>query len=898
MGFLHPELLLLGIPAACAWWWLRGPVRATAVVRALVLAALVLALAQPYLRTAQRGRDLVIVADRSRSMPAEGRTAALEIARLAEDERRDGDRVAVVGFGARAGLEQLPSASAHLQRFEREVDPDGSDLAEALETALELVPGDRQGAILLLSDGENNGRDPLPAARRAFARGVRIDVRPFPRANTADLSIERIDLPETAAMLEPFQFSVWVHSDRRVEGDFTLERHGAVLSSGRRVFEAGMNRIVLRDVIDEAGIGDYRVRVDAGEDRVPENNSAIGALRVEGARSILVVNDDGAEDTLVRVLRAARIPVKLTSPENARLDALSLAAHRAVVLENVAAGRLGGGLRSLARFVVDRGGGLCVTGGKASFGTGGYFRSVLDPLLPVSMEMRQEHRKQAIALAIALDRSGSMSAPAGGGLIKMDLANLGTAAAIELLAPIDSVAVIAVDSAPHVVQELAPVVDVPELAGRVKGIDVGGGGIFTYTALVAAAQQLSKAEQTTRHIIIFADAADAEEPGDYVKTCAELVRAGVTVSVIGLGSESDVDAEFLKDLAAKGGGQIYFTTDPSELPRLFAQDTLAVSRATFVEEPTACRVLPDLFGLGEVPGGEFARLDGYNLTYLRSGAIAGVATQDEYQAPVFAFMQQGLGRTAAFTGQIGGTYGGSVVAWPGFASFFVSITRWLVGQEEPGEVFASLRREGKDVVVSVEVEPEHSARIDGTKARVKLLEPDGTTRDLALERTADNRYEARAPLAKDGIELGTLALADGRSLQLPPIALPYSPEFERGPDPLRGERILREIAQESGGLVDPAATEFFRGSRDAKGWRLVSRELALAALLLLLLEIAARRLELWGLVRLPQRVKRAPPEPEPARPAPVPVPTEPAAREDVESALTRARRAAKKRLDR
>jgi hypothetical protein len=184
----------------------------------------------------------------------------------------------------------------------------------------------------------------------------------------------------------------------------------------------------------------------------------------------------------------------------------------------------------------------------------------------------------------------------------------------------------------------------------------------------------------------------------------------------------------------------------------------------------------------------------------------------------------------------------------------------------------------------------------------------------------DNRYEARAPLAKDGIELGTLALADGRSLQLPPIALPYSPEFERGPDSMRGERILREIAQESGGLVNPAATEFFRGSREAKGWRLVARELALAALLLLLLEIAARRLELWSLVRVPEGVRRsiaavgarlarprslptapvtvARATPPPASGAPPPTVRTPAPPESMESALGKARRAANKRLDR
>ena len=42
-----------------------------------------------------------------------------------------------------------------------------------------------------------------------------------------------------------------------------------------------------------------------------------------------------------------------------------------------------------------------------------------------------------------------------------------------------------------------------------------GGGIFTYTALVTAARMVQESEKGTRHIVLFADAADAEEPGDY-----------------------------------------------------------------------------------------------------------------------------------------------------------------------------------------------------------------------------------------------------------------------------------------------------------------------------------------------------------------------------------------------
>jgi uncharacterized membrane protein len=633
-----------------------------------------------------------------------------------------------------------------------------------------------------------------------------------------------------------------------------------------------------------------------------------------------VLNDDGAEDPLVRALHAAAIPVRVAAPETVRLDAVGLSAYRAVVLENVAASRLGAGLRTLAGFVQDLGGGLLVTGGQASFGTGGYFRSVLDPLLPVSMEMRQEHRKQAIALAIAMDRSGSMAAPAGAGITKMDLANLGASAAIELLTPNDAVAVIAVDSAPHVVQELTPVEDAPELVSKVRKVQSAGGGIFTYTALLAAGKQLEDAEQATRHVILFADAADSEEQEGCTEIVAQMVRAGMSVSVIALGTEQDSDAAFLKTVAAAGTGQIYFTTDPGELPRLFAQDTMTVARATFVEEPTACRVLPDLFGLGAVADASFAELGGYNLTYLRGGAVAGVITQDDYAAPVFAFQQSGLGRSAAFTGQIGGTFGAGVVAWPGFADFFATVGRWLVGQEEPGEVFASVRRDGKEAVVSLEVDPARAASVDLSRVAGRMRDGAGDARELVFERVAEHRWEARSRLSAEGIALGTVALADGRTIRLPPVALPYSPEFERGGEPQRGERLLRRIAAESGGVVNPAATELLRGERAGKGWRPVGFELLLAALLLLMLEIAVRRLELAGLVRVPAPLlrvgarltarRRRAPAPATATAAAVPaqpaVPGDatappaapPAGPKDVASALEAARKAAGKRLSR
>jgi hypothetical protein len=390
--------------------------------------------------------------------------------------------------------------------------------------------------------------------------------------------------------------------------------------------------------------------------------------------------------------------------------------------------------------------------------------------------------------------------------------------------------------------------------------------------------------------------------------------------VIALGTEQDTDAEFLKRIAKLGGGEVYFTTDASELPRLFAHDTLTVSRATFVDERTSCAALPDLFGLGELPTDLAARgfpsLAGYNLTYMREGGVAGVVTLDEYKAPIVAFAYRGLGRTAVYAGQIGGEFGADVVAWDGCASFFVTLARWLAGQEAPSELFASARREGREAVISVELDTSAKTMPDTSELVARLSEPGGKVVSVPLERVADDRWEARHTLAREGVMLGTIALADGRHVDLPPLSLPYSPEFESRLDEHAGERTLREIAREPGGAVAPPASALLRGDRRALAWRIVTRELVLAALLLLLLEIAARRLQLWGSLAsaagpvrrvassLASRFERKRPQiaTEPVAPAPQSAPTAakqaPPPPASIDDALQRARKAARRELDR
>ena len=841
--FDHPEAFVLGLVVLL---FLRKRIVGRPLVttlRVLLLLLVLGLLAGPQLEGEAHGRDLILLVDRSRSVPVESLDTVKEHADLAARHAESGDRIGVVVFGRDAAVAQTPVEDFRFRPPDTKVDADGTDLAEGIETALGLIPPGRQGSILVLSDGESTARDAGAAARRALRRGVRIDAVPLRRPGVLDVAVEEVAVPDTAASGEPYQVSVWVRADRAVEAPFTVLRDGKVLAEGRRSFRRGLNRIRFRDRIVEPGLHRYEVRLALEQDRVQENNRARGVVRVTGPFRVLAVTPKGREDRLTRSLAAAGIAVAVHAPRTAPLTLDALDGVRAVILEDVPLEDLAtGASEALRSYVRDLGGGLLMTGGGASFGNGGYYRSPVEDVLPVSMEIREEERKFALAMAIALDRSGSMSMTVPGGGTKMDLANRGAIAAIQLLGRRDHVSVIAVDSTAHLVVPLVPVGNKGPIIAKVRTIESMGGGIFTFTAIKAAASQLRGASQGTRHIVIFADANDAEEPGAYKTLVPKLRAAGVTISVIGLGKDTDRDADFLKDLAARGGGRCFFGEDPADLPRMFAQETIQVARSSLVEDPTSVRVLPDIVSIGALQGASFPRVGGYSIAYLKPGAQRGLVTEDDTAAPLLAFWQAGLGRSAAFLGMADGRLSGDLSTWGGYGDFFGTVVRWIAGTEAARDVYAEVSRQGHEAVISVEVEAGREDLLGGIEAR--LLDPDGTVRPVLLTRVGDTRLEARVRLPREGAYRPVLRTADGRFLRLPAVTLPYSPEFEPRLAPDEGLSNLRDIVRTAQGRMDPLATQLMEGSRESAGLTPLSRWFAWAALTVLLLEILVRRLHL------------------------------------------------------
>jgi Mg-chelatase subunit ChlD len=830
--FFQPVWLLVLVPLAAAWLAWPPPNRGLKILRAVVFVLVVLALAQLAVKLPDRAGTVVMVADRSDSMPQHSDKDEKEIIGLLHQAMGPRDQLGVVAFGRDVVVEQSPQR-AEFGGFSAQVGADHSSLNDAIESALSLIPPDGGGRLLVLSDGKWTGNNPAAAAARAAGRGVAVDYRLIGRPPVSDVAIQSFLTPPSVPPGQAFVLSAWVQSPADQEIQYQLKRgDGEIISSGKKQISAGLTRLMFRDRAGQAGVSEYTLTAQGpADDPIPENNFARALVGIEGAKPILIVSSAGENSGLARLLRKGLVEAAGKTPQQCNWSLESLSQFSSVILENVPAGEIGmSGMETLASWVEETGSGLAVTGGQKSYGPGGYFKSPLERIMPVSMEMRREHRKLSVAVVVALDRSGSMSMPAGGGRIKMDLADLGTAQVLDLLSPMDEIGVFAVDTTPHEIVPLDTVEKNRGYRGRILAIGSEGGGIYIYEALVACASMIQGAKAPTRHIVLFADAADSEQSMHYEEIVDKLHAADVTVSVIGLGTERDVDANLLKDIARRGGGECYFSNDPDEIPRIFAQDTFTIARSTFIDQPTPFSFTAGFSLLGTAAGPSPPSLGGYNLCYIRPTANLAAVTGDEYTAPVVASWNAGNGRVLCYLGEADGKFSGDLAQWSQAGEFYSTLARWVAGKHQPLPDDMMLTQEIRDGVcfVQLHLNPKRPGDPFTSSPRVKVLH--GVPGAAPARKTVEFQWknadllEAAIPISGretvlNTVEFGHVADSppagsqekatpetpgqDARAttvaaVTLPAACLPYSPEF--APDqPGRGAATLAQIAATTGG---------------------------------------------------------------------------------------------------
>lgn len=788
---------------------------------------------------------VLIAVDRSRSIdlvPNAEQRVAQELS-IAEIGMREDDRIATIVFAAEAATEDPPRPKSQLGAPQRViVGRDGTDLAAGLRRALAEVPPDSAARIVLLTDGVATRGDTMAAAAAAVASDLPVDVVPLEQRVVPDIRVVAFRAPARADQGEAIDLRLVTASPAPAEIEIRLSRDGEPISKAIAKISAGEDVLRIREKAPLAGLHRYDIAITALDpklDQAPEDNTGSAFVRVRGPAVALVLDGDAGKGAFIaKSLEDAAFRVDQGSASRVPADLGGLAVYDVVVLSDIRASDLSPGqLDALGSYVRDLGGGLILMGGDRSLGPGGYSKTPVEEVSPVSFDLKQERRRASLAEVIGIDISGSMAASAGAGT-KLDLANEAAARSASLLGAGDLLGVEHVDTVVKWSVPLGPVVNKAAIDKAIRSVGPGGGGIIVDITLEAGYAALDKNKSNLKHMILFADGSDAENMGPKVHTMVgDAFRRGITTTVVALGNGSDVPE--LEQLSRLGNGRFYLIEDAQRLPAVFAQETILAARSAIVEKSFAVAKGTSSSITAGVALDEAPNLGGYVVTIPKSRASVLLTGPD--RDPVLAVWSAGVGRSAAFTSDLKDRWGAAWTRWPGAARLIAQTARDVARKGEDTRVRLEADASGGELHVRASVVGDDGRAQSFRRLVVHVAGPEGFARDVPLEPSGAGAYTATLPLSRPGTFI-TVARDElsGEVVGTTGAVLTAGEELRPTGSDLA---LLSRIAELSGGKKRDTLAGIFadRASRRFS-YKDATPPLILIAAFALLLAVAARRL--------------------------------------------------------
>jgi len=836
--FIHPWLLCL-IPLVVypVYLWHRDNQamaafrrRLIVVLRLLLMLCLILALAGTQINYRVNRQSVVFVVDLSASC-GNAREKAESFISQALQHKESEDRAAIIAFGENARIEQALGGQG-FQRLETIVAGDRTNLEEALKLAGALLPGDSRRRIVLLSDGRENDGDARREAERLADRQVTIDAWPLAGQNGPDVRIDSLQAPARMFAGEDLSLKLKINSNMPTTALLRIYQNQTPVREETISLNRGDNAFTYPLTAANDGLQTFKATIEVKKDRVAENNEAAAYTIVKGPPRVLVVEGrPGEAGAITSALQSLHMPVDISAPGQIDPGLEEFSPYSLTILCDVPAEELASGvMESIQSAVRDLGMGLIMVGGEESFGPGGYLNTPVEQALPVHMDLRGKKKIPSLGLVLVIDKSGSMSETSGG-VCKVDLAKDAAAQAVSVLTGKDRVGVVAFDSVPKWVIKPQAASDQDTIISDIGTIRADG-GTSIFPALQLAYNGLKDSRTKYKHIIVMTDGMSGDA-GDYYFLTRRMENQGITLSTVAVGK--DADTNLLSQLAEWGQGRYYYCDDARKVPRIFTKETIKARRDYLVEEdfyPALGENSPLLQGIDALP-----LLHGYVGTSPK--ASGQVVLLSKHGDPILAQWQYGLGRAVAYTTDAGGRWGTLWAAWPGFNRLWANIVSWSLPRSDPENALSfNVNIDGTEG--EIRVESRDYTRNENLTA--VIASPDFTRREIKLPAAAPGIYRAAFPASSPGIYLVNL-LRDGRdnvSVATAAVALPYSPEYRYSGV---NTSFLAGLTHATGGkIIGQPADAFAENLPTAQGGVELWFWLLLAAGLLLLLDIAARRL--------------------------------------------------------
>jgi Ca-activated chloride channel family protein len=854
-----PKLLLLILPALALLLWIESrsshPLsglrkRLLLVARAIAVMLAIAALAGPA-RVTQTGRKaLGIIIDASQSMGAEGLAKVNDEAmRVRRALGSDIDSF-VVQLGVQPEL--MPEASTPAMRADWQKKNGGdSHYAAAIEYAEAMFPPGVSRNILIIGDGHETRGSLLTAAREAAVSGIKLHALPVsgprrPDARMIALTPNRTRLFEGASLSLKAVFESTVASSgtlKLYENGIEVEKRPVTLNPG------ASQEISFTRTPSTRNTFQYRAVLEGIQgDTLPGNDSALAIVDVRGRLRLLYIESDAGEARyLMQAMEKEGIELDLRQPGNLAITFDQLSGYDGVILSDVPAHQLGDPLMNALRDYVDKlGGGLVMLGGPGSFGVGGYYRTPIEEVLPVRLKAPDEEEKQSAAVALVIDRSGSMAGE------KLEMAKSAAIATAEVLGHNDSLGVWAFDSDAHVVAPMTRLTSTNAVSGQIAAV-ASGGGTNLQPAFQLAREALLRTKARVKHMIILTDGQTAG--AGYEQLAAQCRGEGMTISTVAIGEGSHV--ALLQAIASSGGGQGYTTLDASGITRIFTQDTLMHTGRMIREEPFTPELKEKQPILAGFEKWDSPALLGYVKTTRRTSAQVPLVT--ETGDPLLAHWRFGLGKATAFTSDAKSRWASLWIArWKDYGRFWSQVLRETARAPQGRLMDLSTRMDGDDARISVDLLADAGTRANNAvvEAEVFHVAADALgaamkpVQKLTLRQTAPGTYESSFQPTQTGIYL----IRAQSGAEMVTTGLVHNPSSEASLGTVN-ESLLQESVKITGGdyLSDPKRLPNLETTKAIQHEELWP-SLLMLMLLIFLIDTGIRRWEhvvgLWQLIPL------------------------------------------------
>jgi Ca-activated chloride channel family protein len=829
-------------------------------LRGLLLALLCSVYLRPALPHTLDRMNVVFLLDLSDSVSQAARARARTFVEKAVDSSHPGDRNGIVVFGADAAVQQ--PLGGHPSPEAPKVDGSGTNIYQAMQLALAMLPTGQSNRVVLVSDGRQNAGNAFAGAQALKNAGADLHYVAAPLTFEQEVVAEELVLPREVKFGEPFYARVITWSYKPATGRLSLFRNGQFVGSQRVQLAAGKNVFSYRQSLDREGIHVYQAALEVEGDTIEDNNRAVGTVLVHGRPQVLLADRDrGHAQSLAAALRAQQLEVTLVEPAGIPKDMAGLQKYDGIILSNVSAIQLDRSRMALIRdYVRDQGGGLIMVGGDQSFGLGGYYQTPVEEALPVTMEVKQRVDVPNLSIVLSIDRSDSMTTIASGKVTYLDLAKEAAHLVVDLVDENSEVGVMSWDTEWKWEVPLRQARNKAEIHQGIASI-VSGGGTEGFPALREAYQVLSKRPAVLKHVIFLTDGQMRRD--QFQDLVDRMAKDQITVSSVAVGKWSD--ERLLVDIAKWGKGRFYKTEDSQSLPRIFAVETQLASNSTVVEQPFRPKLTdPGHEAIQDIDWKTVPALNGYVATTVKSNAEQILISH--WEDPVLATWRYGLGRAAAFTSDANPRWAQNWLQWRDFGKFWAQLVRWTLRSATTGGTTASVtRRDGKGEVILDAVDLK-GGFINFLDAQVGVVAPNRERAVVDLEQIGPGRYRGVFPAEQEGVYLVGMAqgldqraLGSAQGSQVAGLVVPYAQELrELGVD----EAQLKELAELTGGsaIVEPGDS-FLKARRPVRLWVDAWPWLVGLAAFLLLLEIALRRAGLewlaWARTLVGRRRARA-----------------------------------------